>query len=348
MAKTWIEHIMDAIPLAVYRLFLRRDVIGFLYHIVSDDDLPHIRHLYSYKNIAQFERDLDYLQDHYHLISYAQLLEQRAGKLALEAPLALLSFDDGLVECFRVIRPLLLKRNIPGIFFINTDGIDNHTMLYRQAISLCIEVVISADEARRQSALTRLSQAFGQAFTGSAQFIQWIKSLNYRDRNLIHSACQLLEIDLDGYLQARQPYVTSEQIRILAAEGFTIGAHSRSHAKLNLLSSEEIEEEIAGSCQVIGEITKQDQVPFAFPFSAYGLNRELLSEIRSRHPVVGWLFDSKGIRKDRPFIMNRIMVDQPLAGSASGTDLARHLHLAYQDALLYGMRRMRKSWLSSS
>ncbi len=340
MARSWLEEFAGAIPLPVYRLLIHRDVVGFLYHTVSDEDLPHIRHLYPYKNVAQFERDLDYIQRHFRLISYAQLLEQRAGRLSSDSPLALLSFDDGLAECFWVIRPLLLQRGIPGIFFINTDGIDNHTMLYRQMISLCIEKVLSASETWRQTVFGRLNQAFGLDIASSLEFGKWIKSLNYRDRNTVKSACQMLEVDPEGYLQSRQPYLTSEQIRILAADGFTIGAHTRGHPKLNALSSGEIEDEIAGSCLAIQEMIQQDQIPFAFPFSAYGLDRELLARILSRHPSIGLLFDSKGIRNDRNFIMNRIMADQPLAVSSSESDLPKHLHRSYQDVMLVRLRRL--------
>ncbi len=116
--KPWLERVAETIPLSIYRLFIRRQVIGFLYHVVSDQNLPHVCHLYPYKNTAMFERDLVYLKHHFHPISYAQLLDDQAGKQQrLKAPLALLSFDDGFQECFTVIRPLLLKYGVPGLFF---------------------------------------------------------------------------------------------------------------------------------------------------------------------------------------------------------------------------------------
>jgi peptidoglycan/xylan/chitin deacetylase (PgdA/CDA1 family) len=125
----------------------------------------------------------------------------------------------------------------------------------------------------------------------------------------------------------------------MAGEGLTIGGHTRGHPKLNLLSPEEMEEEIAGSCEVIRGLSGQENVPFAFPFSAYGVPRETLAGILSRHAYIGMLFDSKGIRRDRPFIMNRIMADKPFPGQQAGTDLPQHLHRAYEDVFLLKVRR---------
>ncbi len=339
MPKGWLERVAEAIPLSVYRRLIRREVVGFFYHAVADEDLPHIRHLYPYKSVAMFQQDLAYLAAHFRPVSYPQYLEYRAGKTRPQTPLALLTFDDGFRECFTVIRPLLKARGIPAIFFVNTDGIDNREMLYRQQVSLCIAEFTNAGETRRQEVVDRLNREAAAGIPGPEAFVRWLKSLNYRDRPLIQAICQALEVDVQGYLQARRPYLSSAEIRTLAAEGFTIGAHTRGHPKLNLLTAAEMEEEIAGSCQVVSEITGQESVPFAFPFSAYGVDREILHGILSRHPVIGLLFDAKGLRKDRRFIQNRIMVDRPLGKGAARSDLPLHLHRAYQDVFLVKVRR---------
>ena len=39
----------------------------------------------------------------------------------------------------------------------------------------------------------------------------------------------------------QKPYLTSDEINIMAAEGFAIGAHSKNHPEFNLLSAEEVE-----------------------------------------------------------------------------------------------------------
>jgi len=48
----------DVIPLQAYRRIIPRELVGFVYHLVSEQAGPHIRHLYSGKKPEMFEQDL--------------------------------------------------------------------------------------------------------------------------------------------------------------------------------------------------------------------------------------------------------------------------------------------------
>src|SRR5689334_9863296 len=98
---------------------VRRDVIGFCYHTVSDEQQPHVASLYRCKSIAQFRRDLTFLQRFYRVIGYHDLEGAHDGING--APSVVITFDDGLVECHDVVRPLLLEYGVPAIFFITTE-----------------------------------------------------------------------------------------------------------------------------------------------------------------------------------------------------------------------------------
>ena len=115
-----------------------------------------------------------------------------------------------------------------------------------------------------------------------------------------------------------------------------MGAHTLSHRKLVDLSSDEIETEISLSSQIVANITGQEIVPFSFPHSAWGLDRNHLAGIRSRHPKIGLLFDTKGFHPDVDFIHNRIWTERPLPnmpGLGMGADgIKEHLTQAYQEA----------------
>ena len=80
-------------------------------------------------------------------------------------------------------------------------------------------------------------------------------------------------------------------------------------------------------------MTGQEIVPFSFPHSAWGLDRDHLAQIRSRHPMIGVLFDTKGLHQDVNFIHNRIWAERPLSNmSGVGADRIReHLTLAYRE-----------------
>lgn len=105
MISKWKWRIAHRIPLLVYRVMFARKIVGLYYHVISDEPLAHIRHLYTFKTVAMFEGDLAYLKRHYHPISYEQLLEHVQGGKRLPVNALLLTFDDGFSQCFSVVRP---------------------------------------------------------------------------------------------------------------------------------------------------------------------------------------------------------------------------------------------------
>jgi peptidoglycan/xylan/chitin deacetylase (PgdA/CDA1 family) len=318
---------------------VRRPILGVFYHLVSENPVPHARHLYPYRPSHIFEQDLDYLRRHFNLISYEELLIGRSGGKRLPPNAILLSFDDGFAECYHIVRPLLHKYRAPCVFFLATDFIDNRRMYYRNQVSLCIEQVMTFSPSLQVQALTEINQRLDLNLSGVAGFCGWIKTLT--DEGLIAQICEILGVDIDAYLRLQKPYLTSDQIRQMAAEGYTIGAHSRRHQKLSRLDAGEIEAEISGSCQVIQELLGEQVIPFSFPNSATGIDRVLLREIKSRHPEIGLLFDTRGLRRDLEFIVNRIWVEAPAFNPQGETPFPQVMKQVYQNYVIEDVLRRR-------
>ena len=326
-----LKTIARAIPLQLYPKILRRDVVDFFYHAVSDEALPHVRQLYPVVPIADFEAALFYLKENFTPVSYAQLHAHIFEGARLPKKAVHLSFDDGYAECFSVVRPLLLKHKIPCTFFLTTGLIDNKVLFYRNKQSLCVERLLepSFDFSSFTLKDSHPDSVIPYSFP---EFISWFKDLRLTDEALIDEVCHALGIDKQSFLAENQPYLTTAQIQQMQAEGFTVGAHTRTHRKLMDLSPEEIESEIAESCQIVGEISSQEIVPFSFPHSAWGVDRNLLTKIREKHSQIGLLFDTKGVRRDVAFIHNRVWAERPLSPERHLHPIPEVLTNAYQEA----------------
>jgi len=325
-----LETISRLIPLGLYPRIVQRDLIDFFYHAVSDEALPHICHLYPVVPVADFEEALLYLKENYTFVTHGQVQAHIFDGQPLPPKAVHLSFDDGYVECFSVVRPLLLKHQIPCTFFLTTGLIDNHILFYRNKQSLCVERLL--DPAFSLPADASLSAGVPPLTAATRpEFITWLKNLRLPDEPVIDEICRLLGVDWQTYLAENQPYLTTDQIRQMQADGFTLGAHTITHRKLVDLSPDEIETEIVDSCRTVQDITRQEVIPFSFPNSAFGLDRSLLSNIRQRHPEIGVLFDTKGLRRDVSFIHNRIWAERPLTPERKLHRIPEVLHNAYQE-----------------
>lgn len=344
-----LKTISRVIPLKIYPRLLYRDIIDFFWHVVSDSPMPHVHNLYPVVPTQDFETALKYLQENFTIISYQQLHAHVFEGAQLPPKALHISFDDGYAECFNIVRPILLKFDIPCTFFLTTDLIDNKILFYRNKQSLCIDILNEPD-LNFQASIANLQPLVSNKLPATLDgFISWFGELRLSDESLIDEICLVLGLNWQKFLVDKKPYLTTNQIQQMQADGFTIGAHTCSHRKLIDLPPDEINIEIKESCRIIKEITGQEIVPFSFPHSAAGLDRDHLAEIRSQNPMTGLLFDTKGLRLDATFIHNRIWAERPLpnisADLGEGKQINKHLHQAYQEAwveeVMAKLRRLR-------
>jgi hypothetical protein len=128
--------------------------------------------------------------------------------------------------------------------------------------------------------------------------------------------------------------MTADQIRGLAADGFTIGGHSRTHSRLGELAPDAVRQEILDSCRVVREITGQAEAPFAFPFSADGVDSSLLASLQRECAFLGAFFDCRGITSDDTLLVDRIWADPPSTQKNGRSNIGRLLKAAYEHCVL--------------
>lgn len=329
----WITHSLhqlgEWLPLSVHNLLVKRDLIGITYHVVSDRKLAHIENLFSYKTTEMFECDLQYLMRNYHLVSYDQVLDYLIGGNKLPPKSVILTFDDGLQECYSVVRPLLIKHSIPCIFFVSSNYIDNHNMANELKSSLCIQQIKSLDEKEFVKITHDLELSFEHVLNGKTELIKLLKIIGIHDKLLIEFLGYQLDLNFDDYLKEKTPYLTADQIKQMNADGFTIGSHGIEHQKFSSLADPLIEESIVLSCLEIKKLTNKKSIPFAFPHNADGVSRDLLRKILLNNKQVGLLFDSNGIRQEEKYLISRLNGDRSGLSSGNKSNLPLSIKRAY-------------------
>jgi peptidoglycan/xylan/chitin deacetylase (PgdA/CDA1 family) len=328
----FLTFISKIIPANLLSKFVRREVISVFYHAVSDYGMDHVRHLYPVVSVAEFESALDYMQTNFNFITYQQLHDHRLNGAALPPNSIHLSFDDGFAECFSVVRPILLERQIPCTFFLTLDWIDNRMLYFRHLISLCVQKVIGLNVDQQKEFFYSLNASLDLKLSSLSEFKSWLTAFRSPDDRILGPICNHLKINLSQFLRECQPYLTTAQIREMHAEGFTIGAHGLSHRKLGFIPENEIQLEIVQSCSTIQAITSQQIVPFSFPQSAGNVKRAQLAKIRERNPFIGLLFDTKDLRQDENIIVNRVWAERPLTAERILHPWPEIIANAYRDA----------------
>jgi peptidoglycan/xylan/chitin deacetylase (PgdA/CDA1 family) len=313
----------------------------FFYHSFTARDLPHITPLYPCKRPEDLERDIRYLTSTFRFVSHDEVVAHREKGSPLPPKAVALSFDDGFAECFTVVRPLLLAHGIPAIFFVCTGFIDNRDLMFRNKIALCLSRIT---ESRKASELSAALQERFELPVGSPDAVRaWLGSLQFADRAAIEAVCECLGTDVPTFLRECKPYMDSDQIAKLHADGFTIGAHSIDHPRLGELTDwDEVKRQIRESCDVVRRITGRARVPFSFPFNAFGVSQDALAILRDRFGGIDLMYDSNNVMKSRAFIINRICADEPRGATSKHSNLPA---LLWQARLLRPIRAARSRML---
>ena len=217
------------------------------YHRVADPrDTPMLHPGMISATPAIFAQQMKYLAKHYRVVSMAEVLQAVEQGAALPRRAVLLTFDDAYHDFGDLAWPILRRYRLPVTLFVPT-GYPNRPerafwwdRLY-QAITYTTQTVLRdtplgllplATSEQRHTSLRRLQNA--------------LKTMPHPEAvALIEVVCTTLGVA--PLLQ--RSVLTWEELRQLANEGVTLGAHTQTHPVMTQLSPQQVRLEIAGSQQ---------------------------------------------------------------------------------------------------
>lgn len=231
------------------------------HHLVTNENVSHVQQLYPYKNVRQFTDDLDYLLKYFQPVSAIEIADAVKRGSRLPRHSFLLTFDDGFREIYDVVAPILLKKGVPAVFFINPAFIDNKELFYRSKISLLIGHLKT-----EQITGTQHEAIAGLAGLQSVQdIIPFLKKITQQNKQLLDDIAAVLSISFTEYLATQKPFLTHQQLHKLAAQGFELGAHSWDHPYYHLLSEDEQILQTIRSGEYVRTTFQQPLKLFSFP-----------------------------------------------------------------------------------
>ena len=272
-----VSAIFSRIPLSTLMRLANTSAFIPYYHMVSDDEKIHIKHLYNYKNINTFKDDLEFLTKTFSPISLFDLLDLVKSGRALPEKSFLLTFDDGFSEMYDIVTPILFKKGIPAIFFINSAFIDNKELCYQHKASLLIEHFQELKSCRLKE---RISEFLKKThFEYGDVRSKALLSISYQQKELLDEIAGVMEVDFAEYLVRHRPYLTCDQVNFLIKKGFTVGGHSIDHPLYSSLSLEDQLHQTIESVKFVREIFHLNYGVFAFPESDNKVSKEFFAQL---------------------------------------------------------------------
>ncbi len=261
------------------------ETIIIVYHLVSDKNVKHVKHLFPYRSVNQFEKDLDFLSKHFEFIDWDDYL----SKKKTSKPGILLTFDDGYIEFYDIISPILLKKGIFAINYINPKFIDNNEMMWRNKASLIVSEIIEDENFQ--------DKMFEWTGNELKEIISSILSINFKDKHQLDEIAEHLEIDTKNYLKTNPVYLTTNQLQKLKNDGFGIASHGWDHPLYNQLS---LTEQLENTQKALDYMNENHFLidSFAFPFTDNLVKNQFFDSVFSQNPDLRVTFGAAGLKLD--------------------------------------------------
>ena len=230
-----------------------------MYHYVRDlkrSRFPSIKGL----SVEQFKGQVQYIKRHYHVLTLAQCNDAIYHNESLPSNGLLLTFDDGLLDHFTVVFPILMNEGLTGVFYPPGEAVVEGKVLDVHKIHFILAAVANVDnlikdffvdltELRGSTDLDipsddALWNQYAVATRLDCKEVIFFKhvlqsGLPSPIRKRILSQLFAKYVSKDEVTFAAELYLSQDQMRTMAKCGMQFGSHGWRHDWLNTLSEQE-------------------------------------------------------------------------------------------------------------
>jgi peptidoglycan/xylan/chitin deacetylase (PgdA/CDA1 family) len=205
----------------------------------------------------EFERQVALFARHFDPIGVSELAAHiEHGARLPKAPL-LITFDDGYLDNYEVVLPILQKYKVKGTFFIATDYIDSRQLFWWDKINYLLKTAKKDRITIRYPETVELELDAKGVAAAITKCLRIVKDVY--DLDLVRFLDQLTELTASDLTPATERkfadelLMTWDQVRGLATAGMDVQSHTASHRVLQTLTPKVLEHELERSKTVLAE-----------------------------------------------------------------------------------------------
>ncbi len=226
------------------------------YHQVGDINSAHNKLLLD---VELFEQHLIWLKKYFNVLGLKEAFQlMLAGRLPERA--VVISIDDGYVDSFTTIFPLLKKHDLLASFFIATAGIEEG-YLWDELVSASIMQAPTSSTSLMFSKQLFSLRTYNEKLSAISEITKIIKYASLEERNTLMEELLLQT----GVNKIKHQFLKREHILKLHEAGMCIGAHTVNHPILACEPAEIAEKEMLDSKITLENIIGDEVNFLAYP-----------------------------------------------------------------------------------
>ena len=280
-------------------------------------------------DVNNFVDQIKYLKKKYSLISMEELIYNFSIKKKMNESSVVLTFDDGYLDHFKTVFPILLDFKIKGAFYAPTSTLQQKDLLDVNKIHLILSKFVNKNKLKKeienflikekiynyvkkelQKTLKDKRKKDGRMYDDKATVICKIL-LQYLIPN--KKKKKILNILFKKYVSItkdqiiKKLYLNSNQAKIMIKEGMHFGSHGIGHYWWEYLSLKDRKKEISGSMNYLkGLGMDQKNFTVCYPWGSY--SKSTLKILKKIDCKIG-LITKRGVIKSHninPLLLPRL------------------------------------------
>lgn len=251
-------------------------VIPFYHAVLGKHWLPH--HGLFYRRSQDFIADLDIFIKHFNIIDLPCLLSYLDGNTSLPPRALLLTFDDGFHDVSEVVAPLLKKRGIPAVFFINNSVLTERKLLFPHLQNMLLHQA-SDVKGKQHKCSNEAYDLLSSSGLWKGTLYRSITALDSKHAKLLERIAEIFQIDQVDYCIAHKPYLSENDIFELIRQGFHIGSHGWDHTHISevdlSVQVDHIKSSVFDLCNRFDILYRV----FSFPYNDVGISKAVYAAL---------------------------------------------------------------------
>ena len=286
-------------------------IYSVMYHYIREtkkSEYPNLKVL----EFKDFKKQINFFSKKFNLLKYDDFLEILRTKKIPKKPSLLLTFDDGYLDHFKYVLPLLSNNKISGIFYPPILTMENKIVLDVNKIHFILE-----KELNRKKILKFIENNTKKYLKKNLQQLKLkrIYSNNRWDDDETKLIKELLQYHLPENIRnkiinqlfkkiihlsekefSKELYMNKTHIKEMVQNNMHFGIHGYTHFRLGLLSYEKQKNEIIKSINSFKKINlNTEDLSICYPYGSY--NKDTLNLIKKYNFKFGLTLNINSINK---------------------------------------------------
>lgn len=230
---------------------------------------------------SSFKKHLDYIRVHYQVVSPEVFLDWLYDKRVIDTPSVLLTFDDGYVNFYEEIYPILRGTETPALIFVATGLIGKTAYFWADELEVAVQKTSVSAVTIDDKKFYLYSRVYRADFYEN--IVRYMRRLDEgRIRETMEDLFLQLKVKITGDDMKGYRVLNWSQVLEMEKSGLIVfGSHTVNHSNLINLTNEEVKYELLESKSTLeSHIGKQVRV-FAFPYGGPdSFNGYIVNEVR--------------------------------------------------------------------